>query len=191
MLTQHAFFCYNHSMKLFFQHLLFLYLLIPALAAAQSFTGVTIMDFNWVEDGGGAGRGIQLGTDGSIVYSGNISGSGSGSPASAVITGTTGLTVAISCDKIATLADATTGSTVAVKNIGATLGTTTAPYSGLTLCKGIGRRKEIFQHVITGITTQDTLRLGGEISISGQPVVGDFSTANTGGAPFIINIVYQ
>lgn len=179
-------------MRIIFYKLLLLGVLcLPLQAWGQTISNIAAMSFGSVEDAGGGNRGLQMGTDGNVIYIGNVSGNGVGSAASALIGGTTGLTVGISCEKIATLSDGL-GGTVGLKNIGATMGVASATsFAGMTLCKGFGRRKDVFQHVLTGIPAQDTLLLGGEITISGQPQSGNFSTANTGGSPFAIRVVYQ
>jgi hypothetical protein len=162
-------------------------------AFTQTFsTGPSTMDFGQVEVAtGGGNSAIQLGTDGTIVYTNKFSGAGIGSPASAVISGTVSSIVDIGCEKTGTLAEPT-GDTISLKNTGITVGTANAAaFSGLTLCGGLnGPGKVVHSHTLTGNTAQDTVQVGAELT-GAISVFDTYNTTNAGGANFIIRIVYQ
>ncbi len=141
------------------------------------------IDYDVVHSGG-----VRLGTDDSIVA---VSGSGlvlSGSVNHGALTvASDGSALEISCEQDATLANAN-GDTLWLHDTEITNGAGGA-FGSATACSGIG----VTPLVVSGLAE---LKMGGQLiigtALGGNNLTGGtYSTANAGGSPLTVSVVYQ
>lgn len=161
----------------------------PALAQAQvSLSLLNDMAFGQTEFSGTPSGNITLGTNGTLSYGGNMSGSGLGTAAQVQITGTAGTVVDISCDTTATLAKAGfTDLTLSPVKLSVATGNA---YVADTACIGIG--SVVASHTLTSTGSDNIVLIGGQLQTSGVSVgSGVYSAAAAGGTKVNLRVIIQ
>lgn len=155
---------------------------------SQTAGSIASMDFGLIEVAGTGNSRAELGTDGSVIYTAQFSGTGTGVPGSTVISGTTGLIVEIGCTKTGSLEEAG-GDSILLRDVGVTMGNgNETSFAGLNSCRGLNKVE--ITHTLTGVSTQDTLKIGGALRGSIN-TYNTYSSATGGGTPVTIRVLYQ
>lgn len=159
---------------------------------AITLNGEVDMDFGIVEFAAApaGGDNADLGTDGSIAYAGNFSGTGTGTAGSVTVaTGSNGYTVEVFCDTTATMTDGA-GASIDVVGIEVVEESLNGPYGGGNACQGPGTAATSLV-LNTGVV--DTFKFGGRIdgATAAAFVAGSYSTGNAGGDDVNIDVFYQ
>lgn len=156
-------------------------------ATPLTFSGAIDIDYTTI-NGTGPGR-INIGTDGSMTYSGSFSGPAAGTPGVIVVNGQHNCDIEISCASTATLSDG--GTTIAMDSIEVVVRSNQqTSFGNGNACAGLGNV------VATGRTHNNsdfsTIYVGGSInSISGTiPGGPDYSTAISGGTSLQFEVNY-
>lgn len=131
---------------------------------------------------------ISMGTNSSISYGSGYSGSGSGTAGAAPISGgKTGDFVDITCSSTAILSDGTNTMSITFAEIAMDLG---VAFGSGTTCAGIGNSP--LTHQMSATLSDNIIYMGAQIDGSTAPTeAGAYNTTNSGGTPFIIQIVLQ
>jgi len=146
-----------------------LYAAEPAVAGAAAWVKVDTADTRTVD-------GATFTADGGTVASGDVA-----------ITGTLGYSIDVSCDDVATMANAT-GETIEIITV--KVANESAAAGGGVDCTGTGNTVLTF-NLTAG--TDDQLKIGATVTGTGasNPLVGGaFSTANAGGDDIVVTVVY-
>jgi len=146
------------------------------------------MDFGTVEAGGLVGGTLSLGTDGSVTYTGDISGDGVGVAGQARSNPLNGATTAeVSCSTGATLCDASSNS-LAVTGIEVATGNSRGAYGTGTSCNGIGN--SIGNITLNGVLNQRSLFYGGVLTVPAATALdGGYGTNIACGSGITIDVV--
>jgi hypothetical protein len=156
---------------------------------AQTLNRVNNLSFGIIDyDSSPATGNVTLGTNGTINYSGNLNGTGYGTPGLIEITGTASQVVDIRCVNSAILSDGN-GRTVTISpfKVSVTSGQT---YSNATTCIDI--YTTVASHTLAGNTTTDRIYIGGQLQTTGVGMVNaGFDTQKTGGMTGQLQVVYQ
>lgn len=158
---------------------------LAALPAAPAVAQVVLVENNGISFGqidykpGVSGMTVQMGSNGNVIYDMNTEGGGFGTAGQIEIQATAGTQVSIACDSTGTLAKS--GQTLALSDLRFNVGSTNvAAFSGGVACTGLANG--VATHTTTGTPTDDTLYIGGALTINGMAVTsGSFSAANVGG----------
>jgi hypothetical protein len=170
--------------------LIILFLMNNPAYAQLSLSSPTNLNFGAIEFSAGGGQNdVFLGTNGSVTYSNNFTGNGSGTPGELLIIDSIGTTVEIACNKDLTIADG--ASTVAVDQIEYVIGLANGVGTGVgQACRGVSKFDQT--HVVTGNAAQDTLLIGGRIRAAVSSVFdGTWSSLNTGGVGVTFMVLVQ
>ncbi len=150
------------------------------------------IDFNAIQASGqpGAGDRVSMGSNGTIIYSGIFSGSGSGTAGSIdILAGSNGQVVEVFCDPTALLSNGAGGTITAVIEVSPenNLGS----YGTGQPCNGVSGAPS--GALILGVGSLDTFKFGGQIngSTATSFTTGSYSTDNAGGDNVQINLLYQ
>ncbi len=159
----------------------------PSMALAQSLNNLDNMAFGVIDYNAQPPTGTaRLGPNGSIAYSGNLDGDGSGTAARIEMVGTTGDTVEVRCSASATLARSG-GGTLAFDVIKISHNIPQS-YSAATDCAGL--TTTVLNPVLSATASENILYLGGQLNPDGNNVGGTFRTNISGGAPFKVRVVF-
>lgn len=155
--------------------------------SALTLTNPIPMAYGIIQFSDSAAGNIDMGTNASIIYTDGYSGGSMGAAGSVTINGTTGEIVDISCITVATLSDGT--NTMPITSAEINIASGVAFGSGIA-CAGLGIAS--MAHTISATPTNNNILLGARIDGSTSPVAsGAYSTANAGGSPLTIRVIYQ
>ncbi len=146
------------------------------------------MSFGTAEAGGLAGGTLSLGTDGSVTYTGDVTGDGVGIAGQTRANPLNGATTAeVSCSTGATLCDASSNS-LAVTGIEVSTGNGRGVYGTGTACNGVGNA--IGNITLNGTLNQRSLFYGGVLTVPAATALdGGYGTNITCGTGVTIDVV--
>ena len=146
------------------------------------------MDFGTAEAGGLVGGTLSLGTDGSVSYTGDISGDGVGVAGQARANPLNGATTGeVSCSTGATLCDASSNS-LAVTGIEGSAGNGRGAYGTGIACNGVGN--SVGSIMLNGTLNQRSLFFGGVLTLPAATTLdGDYGTNITCGVPLVVEVI--
>lgn len=141
------------------------------------------ISFGKIDFEGPVGSGnVQLGSNGTVTYGNNTSGTGLGTPAQLEITGTVGTIVSISCSDSGSLVQSGHGS-LPISGIRFNIGAgNVGPYITGTACTGIANG--VATHTIGATASDNTLFIGATLELNNQSLSnGTFGTSGGGIMP--------
>ena len=159
-----------------------------ALPPNVSLSNTVNMQFGSIETGGLVGGTLSLGTDGSVIYAGDLSGDGVGvsaqvrtNPLNGAVTGE------VSCSTGATLCNASSNS-LAMTGIEIEEGASRGVYGTANACNGVGNT--VMNIPLGGATLQRTSFLGAVLTVPAATVLdGAYGTNITCGSAFTVEVV--
>ena len=129
---------------------------------------------------------LQMGTNGTISYGSNLSGSGNGTAGSVQMAGTTGQGYDLRCSASATLAKSG-GDTIPLSPVKVSVGTPQG-YGSATSCNGT--TTTVLSGTLSATGSDNIVYLGGQLDIGATSVNGSFSTTNVGGSPITLSVIF-
>lgn len=162
---------------------------IPAVLAAQTLTLNSPIAFGSIEVASLPLAGnITLGTNGTLGYPANASGTGFGTAAQVTINGTAGQTVDIRCTSSATIGSG--NDKLTLSPVKASVGTGQT-YAAATACNGTNRT--VLSTTLSSNGALNVVFLGGQLQTSGKsPTSTTYSSTGGGGAsPVTLRVIFN
>lgn len=157
---------------------------------AQTLSVISNMNFGSIEYAAPKLKGsINIGTNGTVTYGTNTTGSGLGTSGKVQMSAPVGTVAGIRCTKNATIAHSG-GSSISTNNVAIRVGST-GPYGSGTNCRA-NLNKNTITHTITATPAQNVVYIAAQLNSNNVTVTGGtYSSSISGGVPILIRVIFQ